>query len=195
MRKRSDGQQRELWLTEERPPRHMVRVALTSGACKKGGRPEWRSHVPHPKGEGAARSAGSRGPCTKRRLERAGGRGRRSTRRSEVSRVDHVTVDNAVLDAPKRSFHAPWSVLGRPKLDPRRQPRSTWYQAHPLSSRQRVPRSPSKGGGEVGSRGTVMRLTARRADGWRNGARLGSARLRSCATGPLKGALSVKSRR
>jgi hypothetical protein len=70
---------------------------------------------------------------TKQRLARAGGRGRRSTRRSEVSRVDHVTVDNAVLDAPSRSFHAQWSVLEKPKLDPRRQPRSTWYQARPPS--------------------------------------------------------------
>lgn len=68
---------------------------------------------------------------SERRLARAGGRGRRSVRRSEVSRVDHVTVDNAVLDAPKRSFHAPWSALEKPKLDPRRQPRSTWYRAHP----------------------------------------------------------------
>jgi hypothetical protein len=67
----------------------------------------------------------------KQRLARAGGRGRRSTRRSEVSRVDLVTVDNAVLDAPNRSFHTPWSVLEKPKLDPRRQPRTTWYQARP----------------------------------------------------------------
>jgi len=85
--------------------------------------------------------------CTKQRLARAGGRGRRSTRRSEVSRVDLVTVDNAVLDAPNRSFHAPWSVLEKPKLDPRRQPRTTWYQAHPpdLERGRRVPRCPSKG--------------------------------------------------
>jgi hypothetical protein len=68
---------------------------------------------------------------TKQRPARAGGRGRRSTRRSEVSRVDLVTVDNAVLDAPNRSFHAPWSVLEKPKLEPRRQPRTTWYQARP----------------------------------------------------------------
>jgi hypothetical protein len=58
--------------------------------------------------------------------QEAGGRGRRSTRRSEVSRVDHVTVDNAVLDTLKRSFHVRWSALERPKLDSRRQPRSTW---------------------------------------------------------------------
>jgi len=45
-----------------------------------------------------------------------------SLRRSEVSRVDHVTVDNAVLDAPKRSFHARWSALEKPKLESRRQP-------------------------------------------------------------------------
>jgi hypothetical protein len=58
--------------------------------------------------------------------QEAGGRGRRSTRRSEVSRVDHVTVDNAVLDTLMRSFHVRWSALERPKLDSRRQPRSTW---------------------------------------------------------------------
>jgi len=65
--------------------------------------------------------------------------------------VDHVTVDNAVLDTPKRSFHVQWNALEKPKLDSRRQPRSTWYQARPLSSRgQRVP---SQEGG--GSRSTV----------------------------------------
>lgn len=62
----------------------------------------------------------------RRRLVRAGGRGRRLVRRSEVSRVDHVTVDNAVLDAPKRSLHVRWSALEKPKLESRRQPRSTW---------------------------------------------------------------------
>jgi hypothetical protein len=113
------------------------------------------------------------------RLARAGGRGRRSARRSEVSRVDHVTVDNAVLDVPKRSFHVRWNALEKPKLDSRRQPRSTWYQARPLSSRgQRVPSQEGDG-----SRSTVT--TSRKARrGWQRG-RSGSARLRARATGPL----------
>lgn len=52
LRKRWVGQQRELRLAEERPPRHMARAALTSDACKKGGGPEWRSHVPVRKDRG-----------------------------------------------------------------------------------------------------------------------------------------------
>lgn len=94
--------------------------------------------------------------CTKRWLARAGGRGRRSTRRSAVSRVDLVTVDNAVLDAPNRSFHTPWNVLEKPKLDPRRQPRSTWYEAHPPELRgQRESSLPLKRrwGGQVSRHG------------------------------------------
>lgn len=100
LRKQAAGQQRELRLTEERPPRHMVRAALTSDAYEKGGGPEWRSHVPGPQGSGDGSRCRFARACAKRRLERAGGRGRRSVGRSEVSRVDRVTVDNAVLDAP-----------------------------------------------------------------------------------------------
>jgi hypothetical protein len=103
----------------------MVRAALTSDAYEKGGRPEWHSRVLVRKDLDGSRCGFARARA-KRRLARAGGRGRRSVRRSEVSRVDHATVDNAVRDAPKRSFHAPWSALEKPKLDSRRQPRSTW---------------------------------------------------------------------
>jgi hypothetical protein len=75
----------------------MARAALTSDTAQKGEGSKGRSHIP----QGMAGRCRSERVCTERRLARAGGRGRRLKRRPEVSRVDHVTVDNAVLDAPK----------------------------------------------------------------------------------------------
>jgi hypothetical protein len=65
-RKRLVGQQRELPLTEERPPRSMARAALTSDACKKGEGSEGSSHIPLGDGsrcglERACAEGGSRG--------------------------------------------------------------------------------------------------------------------------------------
>lgn len=60
-RKRFVGQQRELPLTEERPPRLMARTALTSDACKKGEGSEGHSHIP----SGMARRAVSKEPAPK----------------------------------------------------------------------------------------------------------------------------------
>lgn len=99
-RERSAGQQRELRLTEERPPRPMARAALTSDARKKGGGSEWRSHVPGPKGLGWLEVQVREGLCRRAARKELEGEVADSLRRSEVSRVDHVTVDNAVLDAP-----------------------------------------------------------------------------------------------
>jgi hypothetical protein len=198
LRKRSVGQQRELRLTEERPPRHMVRVALTSGACKKGGRPEWRSHVPDPRGSGAARGAGSRGPTPNSGSqglegEVAGPRGgqrflewitSRSTTPCLMRRAGRSTRSGAC------SRSQSW-IRGVNRGPPGIRP------ALPHSARQRPEGSSSslKRRRGVGSRGTVVRLTARGADGRRHGARLGSARSRSRATGPLAGVPTVKSRR
>lgn len=120
-----------------------------------------------------ARGCGLERACTEGRLVRAGGRGRRLARRSEVSRVDLVTVDNAVLDAPKRSFRSQRSALGKPKLESWRQLRSTWWEARPL---RRVPRRR-----EVGSPRAVNSSEEAGAvrQGW------GSVSMRAHATGPL----------
>jgi hypothetical protein len=195
-RERSAGQQRELRLTEERPPRPMARAALTSDARRKGGGSEWRSHVLVrtdwserivPQGLWTARGAGSRGPAPKGGSERAGGRGHRLVRRSEVSRVDHVTVDNAVLDTPKRSLHPRWSALEKPKLESRRQPRSTWYENPTLSGG-----FPRKGASGLGKHAHDLPQGEPR---FAQRARLGSARLRSRATGPLVDVLFGESSR
>jgi hypothetical protein len=61
LRKQFVDQQRELPLAEERPPRPMVRAALTSDACKKGEGSEGRSHIPL----GMARGAVSKEPAPK----------------------------------------------------------------------------------------------------------------------------------
>lgn len=95
----------------------MARAALTSDVRKKGVGPEWHSLPPGVSSKEEARTGGPRGL----KGEVAG-----SMRKSEVSRVDHVTVDNAVLDAPMRSPRSPRGVLGKSKLESRRQPRSTW---------------------------------------------------------------------
>jgi hypothetical protein len=61
LRKQCVGQQRELPLTEERPPRSKVRAALTSDARKKGEGSEGSSHIP----PGMVRGADSKEPAPK----------------------------------------------------------------------------------------------------------------------------------